>query len=68
MRQPTFAGQAKFPKYGWKSRRELFLDEIELIVPSSGLLALVHPHYVIAGDRRRPVALDIMLRTHFVQQ
>ena len=68
MRQRTFASQAEFQKYGRKSRRELFLDEMERIVPWSGLLALVRPHYAKAGNGRRPVGLEIMLRTYFVQQ
>jgi IS5 family transposase len=68
MRQRTFASQVEFKKYGRKSRRELFLDEMELVVPWSGLLALVRPHYAVAGNGRRPVGLEIMLRTYFVQQ
>jgi IS5 family transposase len=40
MGQRTFASQVEFKKYGRKSRRELFLDEMELVVPWSGLLAL----------------------------
>ena len=65
MRQRTFASQAEFQKYGRKSRRELFLDEMELVVPWSGLLALVRPHYAVAGNGRRPVGLEVMLRTYF---
>ena len=34
MKQRTFASQAEFKKYGRKSRRELFLDEMERVVPS----------------------------------
>jgi len=68
MRQRTFASQAEFQKYGRKSRRQLFLDEMELVVPWSGLLALVRPHDAKAGNGRRPVGLEIMLRTYFVQQ
>jgi IS5 family transposase len=68
MNQRTFASQAEFQKYGRKSRRELFLDEMERIVPWSGLLALVRPHYAKAGNGRRPVGLEIMLRVYFVQQ
>ncbi|MEO6805626.1 MAG: IS5 family transposase [Edaphobacter sp.] len=68
MSQRTFASQAEFEKYGRKSRRELFLDEMERIVPWSGLLALVRPHYAKAGNGRRPVGLEIMLRVYFVQQ
>jgi IS5 family transposase len=41
---------------------------MERIVPWSGLLALVRPHYAKAGNGRRPVGLEIMLRVYFVQQ
>jgi IS5 family transposase len=70
MRQSTLASQAMYQKYGRKSRRELFLDEMERIVPWSGLLSVVRPHYdyAVAGNGRRPVGLEIMLRTYFVQQ
>ncbi len=68
MKQWTLASQAVFEKYGRKSRRELFLDEMERIVPWSGLLSLVRPHYAKAGNGRRPVGLEIMLRVYFVQQ
>ena len=68
MNQRTFASQAVFQKYGRKSRRELFLDEMERIVPWSGLLSLVRSHYAKAGNGRRPVGLEIMLRVYFVQQ
>jgi IS5 family transposase len=68
MSQRTFASQVEFQKYGRKSRRELFLDEMELVVPWSGLLGLVRPHYAKVGNGRRPVGLEIMLRTYFVQQ
>jgi IS5 family transposase len=57
-----------FEKYGRKSRRELFLDEMEQIVPWSGLESVVRPHYAKAGNGRQPVGLSIMLRTYFVQQ
>ena len=68
MKQQTFASQSSFEKYGRKSRRELFLDEMELVVPWFELLALVEPHYPKAGNGRRPVGLSIMLRTYFIQQ
>ena len=41
---------------------------MEFVVPWSGLLALVRPHYAKAGNGRRPVGLEIMVRTYFVQQ
>ena len=68
MKQQTFASQSSFEKYGRKSRRELFLDEMELVVPWTELQALVEPHYPKAGNGRRPVGLSIMLRTYFMQQ
>jgi IS5 family transposase len=68
MKQQTFASQSSFEKYGRKSRRELFLDEMELVVPWAELQALVEPHYPKAGNGRRPVGLSIMLRTYFMQQ
>jgi IS5 family transposase len=68
MNQRTFASQVEFQKYGRKGQRELFLDEMERIVPWSGLLALVMPHFAKAGNGRRPVGLEIMLRVYFVQQ
>jgi transposase, IS5 family len=68
MRQQTLASQAGFEKFGRKSRRELFLDRMEEVVPWAELLALVEPHYAKAGNGRQPVGLAIMLRTYFVQQ
>src|ERR1700692_4550632 len=68
MRQRSLASQGMFEKYGRKSRRELFLDEMEKVVPWSCLEALVRPHYAKAGNGRQPVGLSIMLRTYFVQQ
>jgi len=68
MEQRTFASQGSFERYGRKSRRELFLDEMELVVPWSELQGLVEPHYAKAGNGRRPVGLALMLRTYFMQQ
>ena len=68
MKQRSLASQGVFEKYGRKSRRELFLDEMERIVPWFALESLVRPHYVKPGNGRQPVGLSIMLRTYFVQQ
>jgi hypothetical protein len=66
--QRTLEAQSSFEKYGRKSKREHFLDEMNKVVPWAGLLALVEPHYPKAGNGRRPVGLEIMLRAYFVQQ
>ena len=66
--QQTLASQSSFAKYGRKSKRELFLDQMNQVVPWSDLLALVEPVYPKAGNGRQPVGLAIMLRTYFLQQ
>src|SRR5271154_5351648 len=66
--QQTLALQASFAKYGRKSKRELFLDQMNEVVPWSELLGLVEPFYPKAGNGRQPVGLAIMLRTYFLQQ
>ena len=62
--QQTLASQSSFAKYGRKSKRELFLDHMNQVVPWSELLALVEPVYPKAGNGRQPVGLAIMLRTY----
>ena len=66
--QQTLASQTSFSKYGRNSKRELFLDQMNQVVPWSDLLALVEPVYPKAGNGRQPVGLAIMLRTYFLQQ
>src|SRR5271157_2367328 len=66
--QRTLASQSSFEKFGRKSKREMFLEEMEGVVPWAELEALVLPHYAKAGNGRQPVGLRIMLRTYFVQQ
>jgi IS5 family transposase len=68
MRQLTLASQASFETFGRKGKRDLFLDQMEQVVPWSELLALVESHYSKAGNGRQPVGLAIKLRTYFLQQ
>jgi IS5 family transposase len=52
-----------------QTRRELFLAEMEQVVPWQSLLALIEPHYPKLGrPGRRPYPLATMLRIHFLQQ
>jgi transposase, IS5 family len=52
-----------------RTRRELFLAEMEAVVPWAALLAVVEPHYPRGGGRGRPpVPLASMLRIYFLQQ
>ena len=56
-----YAGKRK------KTRREVFLEEMEQVVPWKALLKVIEPHYPVAGRGRRPYALDAMLRVHLMQ-
>ena len=68
MRQQTLASQASFERYGRKTRREKFLEEMDRIIPWSELVSLIEPHYPKEGNGRPPVGLGIMLRIYFLQQ
>ena len=50
-----------------KTRREIFLAEMEQVVPWKALLKVIEPHYPVAGRGRRPYALGSMLRVHLMQ-
>src|SRR5450432_1103060 len=66
--QRTLATQTCFEKYARKSRREEFLNVMEVVVPWQELEALIEPHYPKAGNGRQPIGLSIMLRVYFLQQ
>ena len=52
-----------------KTRREIFLAEMEQVVPWNALLKLIEPHYPKMGrPGRQPYPLATMLRVHFLQQ
>ena len=52
-----------------QTRRELFLAEMEQVIPWKSLLALIEPHYPKSGrPGRQPYPLPTMLRIHFLQQ
>jgi len=56
-----YAGKRK------KTRREVFLEEMELVVPWKALVKLIEPHYPMAGRGRRPYPLESILRVHLMQ-
>src|ERR1700691_1082419 len=66
--QQTLASQASFAKFGRKSKRELFLDQMSQVFPWCESRARVERVYPKAGNGRQPVGLAIMLRTYFLQQ
>ena len=52
-----------------RTRREVFLAEMDQVVPWKALLALIEPHYPKMGrPGRQPYPLATMLRIHFLQQ
>ena len=57
-----------FERYTKKTKRALFLEEMEQVVPWSKLGALIEPYYPKAGNGRPPVGVERMLRIYFLQQ
>src|SRR5438876_10931686 len=68
MKQRTLSKMTGFEKYTRKTRRAIFLEEMEQVVPWGELCALVAPHYPQPGKGRRPVGVERMLRIYFLQQ
>jgi IS5 family transposase len=68
MKQTTFASLSYAAKKK-RTRREVFLGEMEKVVPWRALEALIEPYYPRSGRRGRPpIGLSTMLRVHFLQQ
>jgi len=66
MSQISFA-DAEYAGKRKKTRREVFLEEMELVVPWKALLKAIEPFYPMAGRGRRPYPLESMLRVHLMQ-
>jgi IS5 family transposase len=67
-KQRTLAMMTGFERYTKKTRRAMFLEEMEQVVPWAKLCALIEPHYPKPGNGRRPKELEQMLRIYFLQQ
>jgi len=69
MKQNSLSMTGYFDK-GKKTRREVFLGEMEQVVPWSRLLALIEPHYPKGSDKggRPPLPLERMFRIYCLQQ
>ncbi len=57
-----------FERYTKKTKRALFLEEMEQVVPWRELCALIQPYYPKAGSGRPAVGVERMLRIYFLQQ
>jgi transposase, IS5 family len=65
--------QIKFATTGFelvtkRARKREFLDEMNLVIPWSELLALFAPHAPRGKTGRPPFATEVMLRIHLLQQ
>jgi transposase, IS5 family len=66
MKQQTLS-MGGFEKFGKTTRREVFLAEMERVVPWSELCLLIEPCYPKAGNGRPPLGLERMLRVYLLQ-
>ncbi len=67
MRQQSLESNG-FEKYRKSTRKEIFLNDMEEIIPWKELGQVIKPYYPKPkGAGRRPVGLERMLRIHFIQ-
>ena len=66
MDQPTFA-DLEYNSKKRKTRREIFLERMDSLVPWGRLEERIRPFYPKAGRGRQPYELFAMLRIHCVQ-
>ena len=67
MKQKSFATNG-FELISKRTRKREFLDEMNLVVPWTELIALIEPHAPAGKTGRPPFAVATMLRIHFLQQ
>jgi len=67
MKQQTFASLAYEHKKK-RTRREVFLAEMDAVVPWQRLLSVIEPFYVEHPHGRKRLPLERMLRIYFMQQ
>ncbi len=65
MKQITFA-HAEVPGNRKQTRQELFLIEMDQVVPWEDLVALIEPHYPKGEGGRPAYPLIAMLRVHLM--
>ena len=66
MDQPTFS-DLEYDGKKRKTRREIFLERMDSLIPWDELEERIRPFYPKAGRGRRPYELSVMLRIHCVQ-
>ena len=66
MEQPTFS-DLEYQGKKRKTRRRLFLERVDGLIPWQKLEGRIQPFYPKAGRGRHPCPLSVMLRIHCVQ-
>ena len=51
-----------------KNRREQFPEEMDEVIPWEAMVKIINSHYPKAGNGRRPMPLEMMMRIYFMQQ
>ena len=51
-----------------RARKEVFLEQMEVVVPWAALVELIAPYYPKGKAGRPPFSLETILRVHFIQQ
>lgn len=64
----TTLSMAGFDRFAKPTRREIFLTQMDKVVPWGELCAVIAPHYPRSERGRPPVGLERMLRIYFLQQ
>lgn len=67
MKQKTFSDMAWDGKKK-RTRREVFLSEMDAVIPWDRLIQLIEPYYPKGEGGRPPMPLPVMLRIYFMQQ
>lgn len=60
--------EAEFAGKKRRTRREIFLSEMDEVIPWSRLIGRIAPHYPKGERGRPPIGLERMLRIYFLQQ
>jgi len=66
MDQMSF-GDAEYAAKKKATRRELFLAEVDKVVPWDSLLKVIEPFYPVAGRGRRPYPVQVVVRVQLMQ-
>lgn len=67
MKQQSFSSLEQAHKKK-RTKREIFLGEMDMVVPWARLEALITPHYTKPRKGRPQMSLAVMLRIYFLQQ